>query len=88
MLIYLAYLGEADEHCHEPIGRRWKEVNITHCPGLELGRVEITFLSENDSASILSGDACPKDYTTLQIICVASVLWVPQDTTFLYRDLE
>ena len=45
MLIYLAYLGEADEHCHEPIGRRWKEVNITHCPGLELGRVEITFLS-------------------------------------------
>ena len=26
------------------------------------------FLSQNDSASILSGDACPQDYTTLKII--------------------
>ena len=41
------------------------------------------FLSEDDSAGILSGDKCPQDYTTLKIICVASVLGVPQDTTFL-----
>ena len=44
------------------------------------------FLSDNDSASILSGDACPQDYTTLKIICVASVLEVPQDTTF-YKEI-
>ena len=29
------------------------------------------FLSKNDSASILSGDACPQDYTKLNIICVS-----------------
>ena len=46
------------------------------------------FLSQNDSASILSSDGCPQDYRTLQIICEASVLGVPQDTTFLTRDLE
>ena len=34
------------------------------------------FLSQNDSASILSGNDCPQDYTTVQIICVASVLGV------------
>ena len=42
-----------------------------------------SFLSQNDSASILSGDACPQDYKTIKIIFVASVLGVPQDTTFL-----
>ena len=45
-------------------------------------------MSENDLATILSGDACPQDYRTLKIIGVASVLGVPQDTTFLNWDLE
>ena len=64
-------------------------VRIQYCTFLHstavatLGWPVPPFLSENDSASILSGDACPQDYTTLKIICVASVLGVPQDTTFL-----
>ena len=41
------------------------------------------FLSQNDSASSLSGNAFPQDNKTIKIICVASVLGVPQDTTFL-----
>ena len=46
------------------------------------------FLTQNDSASILSGNDCPLDYKTVKIIWAASVLGVPQDTTFLLRDLE
>ena len=43
------------------------------------------FLSQNDLASILSGNACPQDYKTITIICVASVLGVLQDTTFFIK---
>ena len=39
-------------------------------------------MSENDLATILSGDACPQDYRTLKIIGVASVLGIPQDNLF------
>ena len=39
--------------------------------------------SQNDSAIILSSDACPQDYRIIKIIFVASVLGVPQNTTFL-----
>ena len=36
----------------------------------------------------VSGNACPQDHTTLQIIFVALVFGVPQDTAILWRYLE
>ena len=43
------------------------------------------FLSQNDSESILSGNACPQDKTTIKIIYVASLIGVSQDTTFFIK---
>ena len=43
-----------------------------------VGCVIPPFLSQNDSICILSGNACPQDYTTIKIICVASVLGPPR----------
>ena len=41
--------------------------------------------NQNDSAIILSGDACPQDYTTLKIILCSLSIWGPPRNHFYIK---